>query len=162
MIECTMNDELTEDKRPWYREPLVWLCISLPASAVIAGFYTLYLAIISYDGLVVDDYYKQGLTINKRIEKQRNATELGLTAGLQFNHEQNQLRLILTASEEFNYPEELEVVLSHATRQGYDQTLKAQLGEPGLYYADYDSLIQGKWNIMIETNDWRLLDTLFY
>ena len=162
MIESTMNDELTEDKRPWYREPLVWLCISLPASAVIAGFYTLYLAIISYDGLVVDDYYKQGLTINKRIEKQRTATELGLAAGLQFNHEQNQLRLILNASEDFSFPEELEVVLSHATRQGHDQTLSAKLGEPGLYYADYESLIKGKWNIMIEAENWRLLDTLFY
>ena len=55
--------------RAWYREPLVWLLISFPLTAVIAGFFTLYLAIISSDGLVVDDYYHRGKEINKSLAR---------------------------------------------------------------------------------------------
>lgn len=29
---------------PWYKHPWVWFVISLPASAVVAGLYTLYVA----------------------------------------------------------------------------------------------------------------------
>lgn len=34
-----------EDKdKPWYKHPWVWVMIALPASAVVAGLYTVYLA----------------------------------------------------------------------------------------------------------------------
>ncbi len=34
-----------EDKdKPWYKHPWVWVMIALPASAVVAGIYTVYLA----------------------------------------------------------------------------------------------------------------------
>ena len=29
---------------PWYKSPWVWFMISLPASAVVAGLYTVYIA----------------------------------------------------------------------------------------------------------------------
>ena len=51
-------------KKPWYREPWVWLMIALPASAVVGGIITIYLAVSTSDGLVVDDYYKRGKAIN--------------------------------------------------------------------------------------------------
>jgi len=31
-------------KPPWYKYPWVWFMISLPASAVVAGLYTVYIA----------------------------------------------------------------------------------------------------------------------
>jgi len=40
---------------PWYKQFWPWFIIALPASAVIAGFYTLWLAISNPDHLVVDD-----------------------------------------------------------------------------------------------------------
>ncbi len=44
---------------PWYRQFWPWFIIALPASAVIAGFYTLYLAISQPVQLVVtDDEYR--------------------------------------------------------------------------------------------------------
>ena len=52
-------------KKPWYREFYVWLVIFFPVLAIVAGFYTLKLAIESDDGLVEDDYYKQGIEINR-------------------------------------------------------------------------------------------------
>jgi hypothetical protein len=45
---------------PWYKQFWPWFIIALPASAVIASFFTLWLAISNPDHLVVDeDEYQQ-------------------------------------------------------------------------------------------------------
>ena len=49
---------------PWYRHPWPWLLMAGPAIVVVAGFLTLGFAIQSFDGLVADDYYKEGKAIN--------------------------------------------------------------------------------------------------
>ena len=36
--------DTVKQKQPWYKYPWVWFMISLPASAVIAGLYTVYIA----------------------------------------------------------------------------------------------------------------------
>lgn len=41
--------------RPWYREPWPWVAIAIPATAVVASMFTLYLAITNPDYLVVED-----------------------------------------------------------------------------------------------------------
>ena len=45
---------------PWYKQFWPWFIIALPASVVIASFFTLYLAISNPDHLVVtdDEYYE--------------------------------------------------------------------------------------------------------
>jgi hypothetical protein len=40
---------------PWYRQFWPWFIIAIPASAVIGGFVTLWLAITHPESLVVDD-----------------------------------------------------------------------------------------------------------
>ena len=150
---------IQETIRPWYKEPLVWLVISLPASAIVAGIYTLFLAIVSYDGLVVDDYYKQGLAINKRLEKDNKASLYGLAA--QINTNDKVIELELSANEDFIYPHLLTVTLSHATKQGYDQTLLLKQTTPTVYAGEYIELIPGRWNVIIEQNEWRLLSSLY-
>ena len=40
---------------PWYRQFWPWFIIALPASVVVASFFTLWLAISNPDQLVVDD-----------------------------------------------------------------------------------------------------------
>lgn len=54
--------------QPWWKFGHVWLVISGPAVVVLAGFVTLYLAIRTPDPLVSDDYYRQGIEINKTLE----------------------------------------------------------------------------------------------
>lgn len=45
---------------PWYKQFWPWFIIALPASVVIASFFTLWLAISNPDYLVVDeDEYRQ-------------------------------------------------------------------------------------------------------
>ncbi|MDH5205438.1 MAG: FixH family protein [Hylemonella sp.] len=63
-----MNTQLKSDDRPWWRFGHVWLVIAGPAIVIVAGFVTLYLAMSAPDPLVSDDYYRQGIEINKTLE----------------------------------------------------------------------------------------------
>ena len=51
-----MNSKLTKASLPWYRHPWPWILMSGPFVVVVAGVITLYLAVVSDDGLVDDDY----------------------------------------------------------------------------------------------------------
>ena len=52
-----------QTERPWYRQFYPWMLIALPASAVIAGFITLYIAITHPDALVRKACVRDGATI---------------------------------------------------------------------------------------------------
>ena len=54
------------DSQPWYRQFWPWFLIALPATVVVAGLTTWWIAAHKADSLVVDDYYKEGLAINRR------------------------------------------------------------------------------------------------
>ena len=71
---------MTTATTPYYREPYLWLIWGLLGSVVIASFITLSLAMKNRDGLVVDDYYKQGLAINQSLEAYETARLLGIEA----------------------------------------------------------------------------------
>jgi hypothetical protein len=61
-----MNDDESNSK-PWWRYPLVWMVISGPACVVVAGFATLWIAIKIPDPVVSEDYYREGLEINRTL-----------------------------------------------------------------------------------------------
>ena len=53
-------------RRPWWREPMMWLVIGGPAIVVVASIVTLVLAVMLPDPLVVDDAYTRGLELSKQ------------------------------------------------------------------------------------------------
>jgi uncharacterized protein len=73
-------DDRLAPARPWYREPWPWILASGPAIVVVAGFVTLAIALTTEDGLVADDYYKQGLAVNQVLRRDARARELKLAA----------------------------------------------------------------------------------
>lgn len=146
---------MAESKR-WYQEPYVWLLISLPLSAVVAGFYTLYLAIVSDDGLVADDYYKRGKEINRVLKRDQVAASLGLSADTRFDFDLGKIVVNLKNRSAFKAPAQLSLRLLHATRAGYDQSLVLQRLPDGKYFGLYQSLVPGRWYVQLETEEWRL------
>ncbi|SEQ30066.1 FixH family protein [Giesbergeria anulus] len=52
---------------PWWKFGYVWLILAGPAIVIVAGFYTLWLAIKTPDPVVSNDYYRQGIEINKTL-----------------------------------------------------------------------------------------------
>ena len=57
----------TSAATPWYREPWPWILMSGPAAVIVAGAFTIWIAFSGADGLVTQDYYKQGLAINRTL-----------------------------------------------------------------------------------------------
>jgi hypothetical protein len=62
-----MNNEILPTSPPWWKFGHVWLVIAGPVVVVIAGFGTLYLALRFPDPVVAQDYYRQGIEINKTL-----------------------------------------------------------------------------------------------
>ena len=148
------------DKKSWYQYPYVWLVISLPLSAVIAGIYTIYLAVISDDGLVTDDYYKEGMEINRVLERDEFAKKMDLSAALNLDQDAGKVKLMLTANPDFTYPEELKISFLNKTRKGFDKQLMLNRGRSNIYEAVLPDLIAGNWYVQIESEAWRLLETI--
>ena len=146
--------------KPWYNEPFVWLLILFPASAVIGGIITIILAINSNDGLVVDDYYKQGLEINRTLERDKAAARHGLVAALHLNIERHLVYLNLNAHSDYKLPNQIIFTFQYHTRSGFDKTLKLERSGDNFYQGRLPELIVGKWYVQIMADDWRLLESV--
>lgn len=130
--------------RPWYRQLWPWLLISGPAAVLVAGAVTTWIAFASADGLVAEDYYRQGLAINKVLAREEAARRLGIAAEVRMQGES--IRVVLKGAK----PEALFVHLAHATRAGHDQRLRLAPAGEGVYEAELAPLPPGRWRIVIE------------
>jgi len=137
--------------QPWYREPWPWILMAGPAIVVVAGLVTAWLAIRSDDGLVIDDYYKQGLAINQTLSRSDAAGRLGIDAELHFAD--GRIRVLLGGRVE---PGGLTLRLVHPTRSGMDQSANLAAVEPGVYEGRLRTMQQGRWHVVLEARDWRL------
>jgi len=141
--------------RPWYREPWPWILMAGPAAVVVAGIVTVWLAVSGADGLVAEDYYKQGLAINRVIEREQAARRLGLAARLE--PAAGRLRLVLAGAPGAQ-PPALFVQLAHATRAGHDLRLRLARAADGRYEGALPPLPPGRWRVSIEDPQasWRI------
>lgn len=139
--------------RPWYREPWPWLLMAGPAAVLAAGAATTWIAFASADGLVAEDYYKQGLAINRQLAREDAARRLGISGEIRF--ETGRLKVLLRGAA----PEALFVHLAHSTRAGYDVRLRLVPVQEGGYAAALPPMPQGRWRIAIEDprGSWRIL-----
>lgn len=150
----SMNPAAT---KPWYRQREPWLLMLGPFVVVVAGFVTAWLAVSTSDGLVADDYYKQGLQVGQTLARSGHAAELGLAAHVKVTAEMLSLRLVSSAAG-FNPPGRLVVTVSHPTRAGLDQTRLLERADDR-YSAAFRLPASGHWLITIEDEavSWRLL-----
>jgi hypothetical protein len=150
-----------QQQPPWWRQFWPWALIAAPATAVVAGFATLFLALQSADSLVVDDYYKEGKAINLTLARDRRATELGLAAELA--RAPAGLRLAMRSTATPAWPAELRLRLVHATRAEFDRDIVFRALGSGHYVAPDAALPEsGHWTLQIESpgNDWRLATSI--
>jgi uncharacterized protein len=144
------------DKKPWYKERWPWLLMAGPALVVVAGIVTVWLAIVSNDGLVADDYYKQGLAVNQRLQRDQVAESLGLQADLM--RAGGQIRLMLRATDQLALPGSLKIKIMHPTRAGHDLVVDMVAEGNGFYGGRLAADIGGRWHVSIEdpAGQWRL------
>ena len=130
---------------PWYRQFWPWFLIALPATVVVAGFFTLYLAIKYSDDLVSDNYYRDGLAINQQFTQDIHATELVLSARLDFNSGSDDAIKVLALElksehETFVMPAELKLYLLHPTDASADHVIKLIAAGDGRYRGQLPAL----------------------
>lgn len=143
----------------WYRVPLVWLLIALPLAAVIGGFTTLWLALRSDDGLVVDDYYRRGLEINRTLDRDRAAAKRGVSAEIRLDDARREALISLTLPK-LQLPARIRVRLLHATRKGHDRQVTTAPDADGRFRVSLRGLVPGHYYIEVAAEDWRLLGSL--
>lgn len=144
-------------RKPWFREPWPWILASGPLLVVIASFISAWIAIRSSDGLVSEDYYRDGLAAKETISRNERAVALGLKAELQMDR--NAIRVVLAARDTgYVLPAALRVTLSHPARAGLDQTL-VLVREGDRYVARGLLPASGHWLILIEdeSSTWRMM-----
>ncbi|MDP1634894.1 MAG: FixH family protein [Gallionellaceae bacterium] len=144
-----------QNAQPWYRHRWPWILMAGPAIVVVAGIITAWIAIATNDGLVADDYYKQGLAVNQKLARNDAAATMQLEARLRLAAGRIELRLISRADTAL--PARVKVMLAHPTRDGEDQNVMLT-GEKGIYAGQMQALGPGRWYVAIEDEaaTWRL------
>lgn len=146
--------------QPWYKQFWPWFLIALPGSVVIASIATIIIAATDPDGLVNDDYYKQGLLINRTMEKLEQTRKLALSLSL--TSHKDKLHLKLYSDTQLLPEQNLLVSLSHPTRASRDQVTAAVYDEKTASYFIPLQVNEGGWQLIIEPKqgDWRISERI--
>lgn len=158
-----MNKQQNESEQPWFRHPMVWLVILFPSLAVVGGIITIVIALNTEDGLVVDNYYKKGLEINKDIRFDQTSKQLGISTFVDINTKSGEILATVSAEGPLSLSQELSFHLIHRTRSGQDQTTVLSRVGDSAEYRGYlkPPIIEGRWTIQVYAeNHWRLRQNL--
>lgn len=141
----------------WYHEPWPWLLMAGPVTVIVAGAITTYLAVVTNDGLVADDYYKRGLAINQTLSRDALARQLGHRARIAFSPDFGRVAVILSSDKPVSGP--LMLRLAHPGRPSLDRMLPLMNEGDHSYTSAFPSLTPGRWQVMLEDRDrtWRLV-----
>jgi len=142
---------------PWYRVPTMWLIIMVPVAAVVSGVMILWFAVSTDDGLVADDYYKEGLAINLNLERDKRARENKVGAEIDLYNDEGLIKLVFNKGVLESYPPSMQLKLSHATREGFDENVQLNHGQDNQYIGYISKpLSAGVWYMELNCGDWRL------
>jgi uncharacterized protein len=62
------HQPLTQQTRPWWKEPYVWIVICGPLSAVVACIITAFYIMLGPDAVVPEYRYSEGLAIHSQVK----------------------------------------------------------------------------------------------
>ena len=151
-----------KNSKPWYKQFWPWFLIAIPGSSVITGIFMLTVAFKGQDSLVRDNWYKDGMAINQRMEKREHAKAANLKAFFSFDQEENIVRLRLDnlaadatqdLTLELLHPTIAQRDLSTPLFKTPDNHYFAKLNKtPGGFYYVLVSSVQGDWEIEGKVN----------
>lgn len=147
------------ERRPsrWYREPWPWLLMAGPLAVVAASLASAWIAVRSDDGVVADDYYKQGLAINRKLPfmDAHPAPRLGATIVVTA---QGEVRVRMEGLSDA--PRELRLTLARPDAATGNEVVLLKPGEDGDYTGVLAARGPGRWIVTLESSSWRLPTTI--
>jgi len=151
------NTPSSQDKdiTPWYKQFWPWFLIAIPLSSIIVGSQVMRLATDGTNSMVVDDYYKEGKSINARLDKIEKARELGITSTLLIEDGNIELRFLSGAPVS---GEALKLDFFHVTQEAKDIAVLLTRDASGIYRSNEDFPVSGKWRLRLTPVDesWKI------
>lgn len=150
---------MNKDTTPWYKQFWPWFILSPLLIVICAGFWMLYMAIVTNDGVIVDNFYKDGLGIEVRTEQDALARNLGLNANLDWSSQQLRLQL---RGVNTGYPNQLSLLVVFPTKSSRDVEIVLAHQGAGIYTGKIPEPITGKRQLqlqpIVDTDEaqWRL------
>jgi hypothetical protein len=154
---------------PWYRHFWPWFILALLGTAVAASIATVLLAFANQDSLVRDDWYREGVAINRRLERDQNARRLGLRASASIDAASGEVHLEFTGAAA---PQLAAIAfeLSHPTQAHRDLRVVLARTAPGRFRGQLPRGLDGRWYARLRPAtsgdgavsevDWQLARTL--
>jgi hypothetical protein len=145
--------------KSWYKQFWPWFLICIPVSSFIVGGIVIYFATDGTNSLVVDDYYKEGKSINARLDKVEAAKNLGITTELTINNDLISVEFLSGAPAT---QEALYLDFFHVTQEEKDFKVLLSADANGIYRAEVTEAINGKWRLRLTPIDesWKIQKTI--
>ena len=135
---------------PWYRGFWPWFLFFIPAATVVACMVTIWIAIKTDDGLVSDNYYKEGLAISETLDRQLFAKEQGIRALARVYGTENTVEVYPEAVQDD--VEQLELLLIHPTKSGFDRRI-ILTRQGGVFRGNLNRLTAADWHLKVQPLD---------
>jgi len=136
--------------------PVFWIMLALPASAVIAGLTTLGIALHSADRPLPAAYHWEGARLDEDFARARAAAVAGVAVTFEATPASH--RCVATVSNAPRDTAALYLQLTHGSSADFDRTLRLPRISAGRYSGNCADFPAGRWRIDIEddTHSWSL------
>lgn len=142
-----------------FSQPLMWLVVGIPAATVVAGLFTLWIAVHGADTPVGSDYVKQGLSVTPDTRREDRARELGVAGTLAMHTTPGNMLLVeLTLAPNGADIKPTRLRLLHPSDPNNDLAIHMLPAGDGHWHARQPiTWAPGtRWHIALEGEDWRL------
>lgn len=140
--------EQNENQGNW-NQPWLWITLAPLILSVVLGLTMLNISFHIQDGLVTDEYSKEGLTINERIEKEDYAKNLNAQANISVDTASGELTVLFSSNLE-QAPNNLLLELIHPIIKEKDQKVVLTHQGNGRYSGQTSDGLESKRYVRIQ------------
>ena len=151
-----------EDTKPWYRQFWPWFIIALPASAVVGGLTTLWIALQTTDSLGVQSDDDVQNVAERRAVADRLAAEMDLAAIIDIDLDSGAILAAIQSDKLETVPPVLALEFSHPAFAERDQRIAMKRAPPDeagnpVWSGHFVDVPTGRWYVSLTSDEnWRL------
>ncbi|MDZ4811310.1 MAG: FixH family protein [Pseudomonadota bacterium] len=149
----------TNHTLPWYRAPVLWLAVALPALTVVAGVVTYIIAADGFNDAEPDAVRRVAQVQISDLHQDETAARLGLSAHAAIDPVSGRVRLSMNA---IGTDANLQLILTHKSQARRDQVVRLTASSGGDWIGVLPSDHGGAFNVSLVPASalWRLVGSL--